>query len=183
MIHLETDIGYKVRIPLNVLLNGYSNVIRISRCIILSLYLDLLYNFLFLICFSCSYALCLVIQSFLTLQSMDFSLLGSSVHGIFQARILEWDAISSSIGSSQLRDWIRISCLLHCWWILYPLSHRGSHVILKHICLVAQSCLTLCDPMDCVAHQVPLSMGLSRQEYWNGLSVPSPNLKHTKSSN
>ena len=37
-----------------------------------------------------------------------------------------------------------------------------------------QSCLTLCDPMDCVAHQAPLSMGFSRQEYWSGLPFPSP---------
>ena len=39
---------------------------------------------------------------------------------------------------------------------------------------VAQSCPTLCDPMDCVAHQAPLSMEFSRQEYWSGLSFPSP---------
>ena len=32
--------------------------------------------------------------------------------------------------------------------------------------LVAQLCLTLCDPMD---HQAPLSMEFSRQEYWSGL--------------
>ena len=36
-----------------------------------------------------------------------------------------------------------------------------------------QSCLTLCDPMDC-SHQSPLSLGFSRQEYWNGLSCPPP---------
>ena len=35
---------------------------------------------------------------------MDYSLPGSSVHGIFQARVLEWVVISSSKGSSQLRD-------------------------------------------------------------------------------
>ena len=35
---------------------------------------------------------------------MDCSLPGSSIHGIFQARILEWVAISYSRGSSQLRD-------------------------------------------------------------------------------
>ena len=35
---------------------------------------------------------------------MDCRLPGSSVHGIFQARILEWGAISSSRGSSQPRD-------------------------------------------------------------------------------
>ena len=44
----------------------------------------------------------------------------------------------------------------------------------KEICLVAQSCLTLGDPMGLVAHQVPLSMGFSRQEYWSGLPFPSP---------
>ena len=33
------------------------------------------------------------------------------------------------------------------------------------------SCLTLCDPMT-VAHQLPLSMELSRQKYWSGLPIP-----------
>ena len=33
--------------------------------------------------------------------------------------------------------------------------------------LIAQSHLTLCDPMD-YSSQVPLSMGFSRQEYWSG---------------
>ena len=42
---------------------------------------------------------------------MDCSLPGSSVHGIFQARILEWVAISFSRGSSQLRDWTLVSCI------------------------------------------------------------------------
>ena len=37
----------------------------------------------------------------------------------------------------------------------------------------AQSCLTLCDPMDW-ARQAPLSMGFARQEYWRGLPFPSP---------
>ena len=35
---------------------------------------------------------------------VDCSLLGSSIHGIFQARVLEWVAISFSRGSSQTRD-------------------------------------------------------------------------------
>ena len=44
---------------------------------------------------------CTVTQSCLTLcDPLDCSLPGSSVHGIFQARILEWVAISSSRGSS-----------------------------------------------------------------------------------
>ena len=37
---------------------------------------------------------------------------------------------------------------------------------------VAQSCLTLCDPMDSSLHQDPPSMGFSRQEYWSGLPFP-----------
>jgi len=40
---------------------------------------------------------------------MDYSLPGSSVHGIFQAVVLEWIAISFSIGSSQPRDWAQVS--------------------------------------------------------------------------
>ena len=36
---------------------------------------------------------------------MDFSLLSSSIHGNFQARILEWVAIAFSRGSSWSRDW------------------------------------------------------------------------------
>ena len=39
---------------------------------------------------------------------------------------------------------------------------------------VAQSCSTLCDPMDSSLHQAPLPMGFSRQEYWSGLPFPSP---------
>ena len=42
-----------------------------------------------------------------SLWSMDYSLPGSSVHGISQARILEWVAIFFSRGSSWLRDWTR----------------------------------------------------------------------------
>ena len=42
---------------------------------------------------------------------MDCSPPGSSVHGILQARILEWNAIPFSRGSSQARDWTWISCI------------------------------------------------------------------------
>ena len=40
---------------------------------------------------------------------MDYSPPGSSVHGIFQATVLEWVAISFSRGSSQSRDWTWVS--------------------------------------------------------------------------
>ena len=38
---------------------------------------------------------------------------------------------------------------------------------------IAQSCPTLCDPMD-GSYQSPRSMGFSRQEHWSGLPFPSP---------
>ena len=51
-----------------------------------------------------------VTQSCATLcDPKDCSLPGSSVYGIFQARILEWVAISSSRRSSQPRDWTQVS--------------------------------------------------------------------------
>ena len=42
------------------------------------------------------------------------------------------------------------------------------------LCSVAQLCLTLWDPTWTVACQTPLSMGFSRQDYWNGLPFPLP---------
>ena len=39
--------------------------------------------------------------------------------------------------------------------------------------LVAQLCLTLCDPTDC-ARQASMSIGFYRQEYWRGLPFPYP---------
>ena len=72
----------------------------------------------------CRAVLCLVVQSYLTLcDPMDCSLPGSSVHGIVQARILEWVSMPSSRGSSQPRDRIQISLWRR---ILYHLSHQGS---------------------------------------------------------
>ena len=40
------------------------------------------------------------------------------------------------------------------------------------VLLVAKLCWTLCDPVDTIAHQAPLSM--ARQEYWRGLPCPPP---------
>ena len=53
-----------------------------------------------------------VAQSCLTLYNpMNGSLPGCMVHGIFQARVLEWIAISFPRGSSQPWDWIQVSCI------------------------------------------------------------------------
>ena len=76
---------------------------------------------------------------------MDCSLPGFSVLKIFQARILEWVAISFSRGSSRSRDLCVLSRFSGVW---------------------------LFETLWTVAHQVPLSMDFSRQEYWNGLPFP-----------
>ena len=63
---------------------------------------------------------CEVAQSCLTLcDPVDCSLPGSSVHGILQARILEWVAIAFSRGSSQPRDRTRVSCFAGRRFILW----------------------------------------------------------------
>ena len=50
------------------------------------------------------------------------------------------------------------------------------YAMLCYVTLVAQLCPALCDPMNIwlVAHQAPLSIGFSRQEYWIRLPFPSP---------
>ena len=60
----------------------------------------------------CVYCVCSVTSSCLTVcDPTDYSPLGSSVHGIFQARILEWVPISSSRGSSKPRDQTWVYCI------------------------------------------------------------------------
>ena len=128
---------------------------------------------------------------------MGCSLLGSSVHGIFQAIVLEWIAISFSRGSSQPRDRTRASNIvdrrLTVWATREGIEPRfpaleadaltseppGKWETSKYFqscsppdCVHAQSlsCIRLFrNPMDCVAHQASLSMGFPRQEYWSRL--------------
>ena len=46
-----------------------------------------------------------------------------------------------------------------------------------YICIYCCCCLVtkslFCNPMDYIAHQTPLSMGLPRQDHWSGLPFPS----------
>ena len=97
---------------------------------------------------------------------MNCSLPGSSLHGILPARILEWGAISLSRGSSRPGDWTRfhISCIGR--GVLYPWA------TLLLLCLVAQSCPTLCDPWT-VAHQVPLSAEILQAKAMDWVAMPS----------
>ena len=88
-----------------------------------------------------------VAQSCPTLCDLvDCSLPCSSIHGILKARILEWVAISFS----NVWKWkVKGKSLSHVW--LFVTSWTA-------------------------AHQAPLPMGFSRQEYWSGVPLPSPKL-------
>ena len=67
-----------------------------------------------------------LLQSCLTLWDlMDCSTRGFSVHGILQARILEWVAMPSSRGSSWPRNWTHISRLWQAGSL--PLAQPGKH--------------------------------------------------------
>ena len=64
--------------------------------------------------FPCTCVCAKLLQSWQTLfDPLDCSLPGSSIHGILQARILEWVAMSSSWGSSRPRDRTWVSCISH----------------------------------------------------------------------
>ena len=75
---------------------------------------------------------------------IDGSLLGSSVPGILQAKILEWVAIAFS----NAWKWkVKVKSLIHAQLLETPWT---------------------------AAYQAPPSMGFSRQEYWSGMPLPSP---------
>ena len=52
-------------------------------------------------------------------------------------------------------------------------GEEGGAEVLEKVKVKSISRVRLCDPVT-VAHQPPLPMGFSRQEYWSGLPFPSP---------
>ena len=77
-------------------------------------------------------------------DTMDCSPPGSSVHGILQARILEWAAISFSGGIFLTPG---IECVSPAWADRFFTTSTTWER--KSESEVAQLCPTLCDPMDC----------------------------------
>ena len=78
---------------------------------------------------------------------MDYRLPGSSVHGILQARILEWVALPSFSGSYQPRDRTQVSSIAGGFftsWATGEAQEAQAAAAAKSL----QSCLTLCDPID-----------------------------------
>ena len=168
-----------------------------------------------------------VAQSCLTIWDlMDCSPLGSSVHGILQARILEWVAIpfSGDLPNPGIEP-RPLSLQADSLPSEQPGKPAFRYVDQNWLAAAAkllQSCPTLCDPIDgsppgspvpgilqartlewvaisfsnawkwkvkvkllsrvrllatpwTAAQQAPPSMGFSRQEYWSGVPLPSPN--------
>ena len=107
---------------------------------------------------------------------MDCSPPGSSVHGILQARILEWLAMPFSRGSFCARDRTHVS-YVSCT------GRRGSLLLVcpgkpriteRKKKVKSHSRVRFFATPWTVAHQAPPSLGFSRQEYWSGLPFPSP---------
>ena len=93
-----------------------------------------LYSVLFAVtveCFNYTYILEReVAQSCLTLcYPMDCSLPGSSDYRTFQARILEWVAISSSRESSRPRDWAQVSHTAGRCFIVWATSKAYTYIL------------------------------------------------------
>ena len=120
---------------------------------------------------------------------MDYSLLGSSVHRISQARILELVTVSFFQGIFQTQGWN--PSLLHWQADSLPLGHQGNPIwvfqespsaFLPHtfcpnrpcVCVLSRSAVSdsFLTPWT-VACQALLSMGFPRQENRSRLSFPS----------
>ena len=114
------------------------------------------------VCLPESTCACLVAQLYLTLcDPMDYCPPDSSAHGIFQARILEWVTIPFSKESSQFRNQTQVPCIAGGFFIISATREAQMCIRSDQIGSVAQSCPTLCHPMNRsmpglpVHHQLP----------------------------
>ena len=101
-----------------------------------------------------------VAHSWLTLcNPVDCSPPDPSIHGILQARTLEWAAIPFFRGSFWPRGWTQVSCMASGFFTIWVtrkaqiISYlKANYCILfhtsVHLLLSLQSCPTLCDPID-----------------------------------
>ena len=107
-----------------------------------------------------------VAQSYLTLSDpMDCSLPGSSIHGIFQARVLEWGAIASPVVCvTNMKFILPTSC-----FALFSFRSLRFRAVLG---LVTQLCLTLCDSRYC-SPPTSLSMGILQARILERDAMPS----------
>ena len=91
--------------------------------------------------------------------------------------LIKWEYESDCLSSVFYGWWLSLCFSTELRSLQIPSQSLSSSLfcfVLSKWSEVAQSCLTLCYPMEYIAHQAPLSMGFSRQEYWIGLPFPSP---------
>ena len=132
-------------------MHGFKRVSLVSFPLCVCIYMCV-YMYVYINVYIHAAAAAKLLQLCLTLcDPIDGSSPGSSVPGTLQARTLEWIALSFS----KAWKWKVKVKLLSCVWLLVT-------------------------PWT-VAHQAPLSMGFSRQEYWRWVPLPSPVYIHTPS--
>ena len=81
-------------------------------------------------------------------DSVNCSLPSSYVHLILQARILDWLANPFSRGSSRPRNWTQVSCIAGKFFTIWA-NKEATIYAAAAATKSLQSCLTLCDPINC----------------------------------
>ena len=111
----------------------------------------------------------LVAQSCPTLcDLMDCNLPGSPVHGILQARMLEWVVICF-MGSSQPRDWAWISCIASRFFTVWATREgqmeNGSWLLsLSQKLIFSPASDGICSVLNVLALRIPLILHLWKKE-------------------
>ena len=107
-----------------------------------------------------------------SLRPMDYT-----IHGVLQARILEWEAFSFSRGSSQPRDRTQVFCIAGGFFTSWATRETQVDVVYIFTGCPLLSRSVVSDSLQ--PHRLQLTSllcpwGFSRQEYWSGLPCPSP---------
>ena len=97
---------------------------------------------------------------------------GSFVHGILQARILEWIAMSSSRESSWARDGTHVSCIAGRVFTYGATWKR--YIYIHAPCFCSSVVSYSLRPHGLYPTRLLCPWGFSRQENWSGLPFPSP---------
>ena len=101
-----------------------------------------------------------------------------TVHGILQARMLEWVAFPFSRGSSQPRNRTQVSHIAGGGYLVVYSSEftlkGGTFILANYVEVSLTVTIRLFVTPWTVACSAPLSTEFFRQEYWSGLPFPSP---------
>ena len=112
---------------------------------------------------------------------LDYSLSGSSVHGIFQARILEWVTISFYRGSSWPRDWIHVfyvSCIAGGFFTCWAMGEAAGHTLGWDIIspqkrsLKRSTCIPVADSFWCLAKLIQcFKFKKKKKRQWHKVTI------------